>query len=271
MKERLNEHQEAVAHRAIMEKLWTRPLVAAYLERFPSSGGATVLVAEARCGYVPLRWAEQLGEDTRIIALDPSRSMLDQARQRVDEELGRRVFFVPQRVSSLSYADGVFKGAVCMNGVATALQLRAGLEELSRVVEPGGELLVITPTAGCFPQLYDLFEEALHAHDIRDAIDRLHDLKGAFIWESHLYERAMEQGLREVRLERSSWDVAFESGREALMSPMLRETFFSHWLGAIRSSDREPVLRYVADAIDTYFHGRVFICTVEAACLMCRR
>ena len=137
MKVRLNEHQEAVAHKAIMEKLWTEPLVDAYLDEFPAAQGSTVLVAEARCGYIPSKWVHQLGESTRIIALDPSRSMLDQARQRIDEDLQRRIFFVPQRINKLSYADGVFKGAVCLNGVSTRLQLQEGLAELARVVEPG--------------------------------------------------------------------------------------------------------------------------------------
>ena len=70
MKVRLNEHQEAVAHKAIMEKLWTEPLVGAYLSEFPDVQESTALVAEARCGYIPSQWVHQLGESTRIIALD---------------------------------------------------------------------------------------------------------------------------------------------------------------------------------------------------------
>lgn len=271
MKERLNEHHEAMAHKAVMEKLWTRPLVDAYLDDFPAPPSSTVLAAEARCGYVPMRWVEALPEDTRIIALDPSRSMLDQARQRIGEESQRRIFFVPQHINSLSYADGVFKAAVCLNGMTTARQLREGLSELARVVDAGGRLLVITPAADCFPEMYDMFTEALRAHRLEDVSQRLRDLRASFIHPSTLNAEARELGLHDIRIHRSSWKIAFESGREVLMSPLLRETFFSHWIGAIRSADREPVLRYIADAIDTYFHERVFTCTVRAACLSCTR
>ncbi len=271
MTERLDEHQEAMTHREVMEKLWTQPLVNAYLSKFPAPQDSTVLVAEARCGYIPQRWVEILDPGIRIIALDPSRSMLDQARQRIDEETQRRVFFVPQRVNALSYADDVFKAAVCLNGVSTGLQLKDGLSELARVIEPGGQILMATPTAECFPEMYDMFDEALRAHQLDDVAGRLRELRDSFIREETLYQLARELGLHDISIERSIWKVAFDSGRETLMSPILRETFFSNWIGAIRSTDREPVLRYIADAIDTYFHGRVFTCTLHAACLHCTK
>ncbi|MEC9441918.1 MAG: class I SAM-dependent methyltransferase [Myxococcota bacterium] len=271
MKVRLNEHQEAVAHKAIMEKLWTEPLVGAYLDEFPVAKSSTVLVAEARCGYIPSKWVHRLSESTRIIALDPSRSMLDQARQRIDEDLQRRIFFVPQRINKLSYADGVFKGAVCLNGVSTRLQLQEGLSELARVVEPGGKLLLAVPTMESFPEMYDMFDEALRAHKLDDVASRLLDLRETFLRENVLLSTARELGLHDLSIGTASWEVAFDSGRDVLMSPLLHETFFSQWIGAIRSADREYVLRYIADAIDTYFHERTFTTSVQAACLICTR
>lgn len=271
MRERLDEHQEAVAHKVVTEQLWTEPLVNTYLARFPKSDGSTVLVAEARCGYIPSRWVQTLAPETRIIALDPSREMLDLARQRVEEDLQRQIFFVPQSVDAISYADGVFKGAVCMNGLVTLAQLRGGLQELARVVEPSGHLLLAVPTRDCFPEFYDLFDEALRAHGLGDVAQRFHDQRASFIGDVELYQLARELGLHGVEVNLAQWEVGFESGREALSSAIVRETFFSHWLGTIRSSDRDVVLRYVADAIDTYFHGRTFSASVQAACLLATR
>lgn len=133
-----NEHQLAVSHRDVVERLWTKPLYDACVTDLNVPAACSLLVAEARCGYIPERALKQVPEDTRIIALDPSRAMLDLARQRMDESAQRRVFFVPQRVDSLSYAADVFKASICLNGVVTARQAEDALRELTRVTSPGG-------------------------------------------------------------------------------------------------------------------------------------
>ena len=261
------EHQEALAHRAIMEKLWTEPLMRSCVPRLPRPDGATVLVAEARCGWAPMAWAETLPENTRVIALDPSRAMLDQARTRISEEMQRRIFFVPQRVSNLSYADDVFSAALCPHGVITLTQARDALSELSRVTLDGGRVMLAVPTTESFPELDDMFSEALHSHQLEDAALRIDGLKQQFLKQNSLLKLAREVGLHDLEMTRLSWQLAFDSGRELLLSPVLRETFFPHWIGVIRSADREPVLRYVADAVDTYFHERTFNCTVDVLVL----
>lgn len=271
MNDRLDEHQEALAHQMITEKLWSEPLLEASLPSLARPEGSTVLVAEARCGLPALRWSKHLGEATRIIALDPSRTMLDQARQRTEEDLQRRVFFVPQSIESLSYADDVFSSSVCIHGVNTPNMLKAGLKELARVTQRGGQLLLGVPAWDAFPEVFDMFEEALDAQQLHDAAQRLQDCRDTLIHEEHLVSLARELGLHDLKLARHSWRVAFNSGREVVLSPLLRETLFDAWISVIRSSEREPTLRYIADAIDTYFHGRTFETNVEALSLIATR
>lgn len=271
MKDRIAEHQEAAAHKSVIEKLWSAPLIGAFIDRFPVVDGSTVLAAEARCGLVPMRWSSILSEDTRVIALDPSRPMLDVARQRIDEQSQRRIFFVPQRIDSLSYADGVFKAAVCLNGVHVMSEMHQGLQELGRVVEPGGRLVMITPGEQSFKEIRDMLDEALRSLRLDDAAERLAATDASFITAAGLYKRAMELGLHDISIDQCGWTVSFESGREALMSPLVRQMFLPHWLEVIRSSDRELALRYVVDAIDTYYHERTFTCTLTACCLTCAR
>lgn len=272
MSERLDEHQEAIAHQAVMEKLWTAPVLDAALGRLEIAPSATsVLVAEARCGYAPQRWSGQLGEATRIIALDPSRAMLDQARARIDEDLQRRLFFVPQQVNALSYAADVFAGALCVHGLNSATQLRDGLKELARVTQRGGRLMIASPAARCFPELEDLLHEALRAARLDDAAARLIEQRELLVRESSLVVLARELGLHDLDVQHVSWHVSFATGREAVYSPLIRETLMTHWLSVIRSGEREPVLRYLSDAIDTYFYGRQFTCTLHALTLIATR
>lgn len=271
MNDRLDEHQEALAHQMIMEKLWTQPLLDVTMPELATPDGSTVLVAEARCGLPAISWSRYLPESTRIIALDPSRTMLDQARQRIAEDLQRRIFFVPQSIQSLSYADDVFKASVCVHGLNTPAQLRDGLRELSRVTQHGGQLMVAMPTWDCFAEIFDMFDEALQAQQLTDAAQRLQDCRRGLIHEENVVSAAREFGLHDLSLTRHSWDVAFSSGREVVLSPILRETLFDSWISVIRSSEREPSLRYIADAIDTYFHGRTFESTLKLLSLVASR
>ena len=267
MSDTASEHQEAVAHKSVVEPLWTEPVFNACNPAANIPDASSVLVAEARCGYVPIQIVKSLGEDTRIIALDPSRAMLDQARQRISDDVARRVFFVPQRVNSLTYADDVFRAAVCVNGVVTVRQATEAASELSRVTAPGGTVTLAAPLRDAFPEFYDMVDEALRAHHLHDVLGRMHELRASFLTPSRLADIAAEVGLLEVVVDELSWDVEFGSGQELIMSPLIRETFFAHWIGVIRSSDREPVLRYVADAIDMYWHDRRFCCQVRAGCV----
>ena len=261
------EHQAAIAHKAVVESLWTAPLLEACNPCVHIPDAVSVLVAEARCGYVPIAIVDDLPEDTRVIALDPSRAMLDQARQRINDEMARRIFFVPQRVGDLSYADGVFRASICVNGVTTPRQAKEALGELTRVTAPAGSVTLAAPLRSGFAEFYDMLDEALRAHSLNDVLGRMYELRASMLTPTKLVDLATEAGLHEVAVDEVAWDVSFNSGQELIMSPLVRETFFAHWIGIIRSSDREPVLRYVADAIDMYWHDRQFSCRVVAGCL----
>lgn len=267
MSDTANEHQAAVAHKSVVEPLWTEPVFRACRPGTDVTAGVSVLVAESRCGYVPMHMVPDLPEDTRVIALDPSRAMLDQARQRISEEIARRVFFVPQRVSSLSYADDVFRASVCLNGVITVRQARDALGELSRVTAAGGAVTLAAPVKDAFPEFYDMLDEALRAHHLHDVLGRMHELRASFLTASRLASIAEDAGLVDVTVQEISWEVEFKSGQGLLMSPLIRETYFPQWIGVVRSSEREPILRYIADAIDMYWHERPFRCRIVAGCL----
>ncbi len=268
MSDPANEHQSALAHREVVEPLWTAPVYEACgITEQSIDPGVSVLVAESRCGYIPVTWAPTLPEDVRVIALDPSRAMLDQARQRIDEELARRVFFVPQRSDNLTYADDVFRTSLCLNGLTTMRHVREATSELARVTQQGGSVIVATPLRECFSEFYDIFDEALRAHHLHDVLGRLHQLQGSFMTPGRLASVAEDAGLHDPQVHEVSWDVEFESGQHLLMSPLVRETYFPQWIGVVRSSDREPVLRYIADAIDMYWHDRPFVSQMRAGVL----
>ncbi|MGM0558272.1 MAG: class I SAM-dependent methyltransferase [Myxococcota bacterium] len=267
MEESEAENEAVVAHREVVERLWTAPLLDAAGDLLPFPSEATVLIAAARCGRVPLYFDEHLSEDSRIIAVENNRDFLDEARSRAEEAGVDRIFFVGQRPTDLSYADGVFKGVVCLNGLVTSRQVEEATAELARVASDGGRLTVAAPLVSSFDVFYDMLEEALRQHDLNHVRDRVGELRDSLMTSARLLRSAKDNGLVDIEISEFEWEVGFDSGLDFLQSPLLRETFFPHWIGIIRSSERDTVLRYIADAIDTYWHEREFSATVRASVL----
>jgi len=250
------DHKIAQAHREAIEPLWTQPLYDTIADRIPLVTEGTQLVAEARCGYIPLKLRERLDDAIRVIALDPERAMLDDARDRGSEELTEGIFFIPERVDAISYADGVFDASVCFDGLVTARQAEEGIGELARVTVEDGKVAVAAPLGTSFQLFYDMLDEALRAHDLEHRLDRIERLRKTLLSPARLTAIAEEVGLQIEEVLELDWTVTFDRGREFLHSPLVRETFFPHWLGLVSSPKREQVVRYVTDAIDTYFHDR---------------
>lgn len=272
MKEHDNDFEQAKAYKAVVERLWTEPLLKACGDALPRLDGATVLVAEARCGFVPLEIAPRLGENTRVMALDSHGPMLDLARKRAEGRQGEdRIYFVNQRVGNLSYADGVFQAGICLDGIYTGRQADEGLAELARVTAVDGTVIVAAPLATSFAEFYDMLDEALRAQGLGDVCARVDKIQDALISPGRLASVAADAGLTEVSVDQLQWQVGFEGGRDFLHSPLIRETFFPHWIGLVRSSEREPVLRYISDAIDTYWHGEQFVTSLAAGVLVGRK
>lgn len=261
------ENEQVVAHREVVERLWTVPLIDAAGELFPFPAESTVLILSARCGYVPLYFHEHLPDDSRIIAVEHNRDFLDEARERADQAGVERIFFVGQRSTDLSYADDVFKGAVCVDGLITSRQVSESVAEMTRVVSKGGLVAVATPLGTSFPEFYDMLDEALRHLELGHVRERIDELKESLMSSARLLRVARDSRLVGIEINEVEWEVTFESGLDFLHSPLVRETFFPHWIGIIRSSEREAVLRYIADAVDTYWHDRDFSTLVRAAVL----
>lgn len=267
-----NTFEQARAYKSVVEKLWTRPIFEASRQLLPADESATVLVAEARCGFVPIELLDVFGAGTRIIALDGHDSMLDVARKRAESlDTKKRIFFVDQRVDNISYAEGVFRAGICLDGLLTRRHVEQAIGELSRVSAPGATVVLATPLAESFAQFYDILDEALRAHKILDTVaPRIAKLKRTLLTPPRLAALGRAAELESIEVQKLSWEIAFAGGHEFLQSPLIRETFFPQWLGLIPSSDREPILRYVGDAIDTYWHGRSFQTSISAGVLSAR-
>lgn len=127
----------------------------------PALGGEhSVLVAEAREGLTALCVANHLPVLRRMIVAEGDRDALNRARGVFDGNDGPPVFFSHQSLPSLQFADGVFDAAVCVAGVVTTAQLLNAVSELTRLVRPGGSVVVAALGGHAFVLLEEIAREA---------------------------------------------------------------------------------------------------------------
>ena len=82
--------------------------------------------------------------DMQVVGVDLSRPMLEKARQRVAEKRLRNVLgLFEMDAERMAFADGSFDVAVAMYTASVVPDARRLFAEMSRVVRPGGHLIVV--------------------------------------------------------------------------------------------------------------------------------
>src|SRR5262245_63224698 len=95
--------------------------------------------------------------DGRIIAIDPSSPMLDEARRKSGRLSGKRIFFRSEAATpKLAFADDVYDLVVCNAGLDDFDDPEQALREFARVTKAGGRVAVSLPLAGTYGEFYDL-------------------------------------------------------------------------------------------------------------------
>ena len=114
--------------------------------------GDRVLDVATGTGDLALELSERVGEDGEVVACDFSEGMLDLAREKAPA-----VHFEWANALDLPYADGEFDAATVGFGARNFSDLARGLAEMTRVVRPGGRVVVLEITTPQRPPLSSFF------------------------------------------------------------------------------------------------------------------
>lgn len=97
----------------------------------------------------------------QIIGCDISEKMMEVARRKVEERgIADNITFETQDATALTFADNSFEAVTVAFGVRNFEQIERGIEEMYRVLKPGGHLMILeltTPEQFPMKQLYRLY------------------------------------------------------------------------------------------------------------------
>lgn len=128
---------------------------AADLAAVPPDGRA--LDVATGTGDLALELARRLGPGGEVIGTDFSPRMLERARSKAAAVPGERLRFEPANALELPYPDDQFDAATVGFGARNFASLERGLSEMTRVVKPGGRVVVLEITTPTRPPLSHFF------------------------------------------------------------------------------------------------------------------
>jgi len=158
-----------------------------FIEKLREHGAKKVLDVATGTGRLPRAILRQPPFDGRIIALDLSQGMLDEAVRRT-AQFSDRLTFIHQGASQLPFKDNRFDAVTCIEALEFMPHPMHVLDELIRVLRPGGVLLVtnrIGPDARFLPGRAfdpDEFEEILQQRVLEQVKTRTWQVDYSLVW-----------------------------------------------------------------------------------------
>ncbi len=125
-----------------------------------TSGGRALDVATGT-GDLALELAGRVGPDGEVVGSDFSERMLELARAKAAARFAiasrSQLRFEPGNALALPYGDGEFDAATVGFGARNFSDLERGVREMSRVVRPGGHVVILELTTPRRPPLSTFF------------------------------------------------------------------------------------------------------------------
>lgn len=243
-----------------------------FLPRVPTDA-RTLLDVGCGTGHVSFHVLARLGSTARVIAIDMDEGLIDVARTRGWDEIGKRLFFKVESAERLSFGDGVFD-AVVGNLVLPELTDRArALEEMRRVLAPGAELFLTTPLRGTFVEAMDMLREIAVRDEDNALASRVEEAARKDPEPTALAEELRALGMRDVTVHQEEFRISFRSAEEMMQDRLVRIVGLRRWR-EIASDDEELAdqrLREMEEALHTYHAGGPLSLTVRAGCVYGRR
>ena len=125
----------------VYDQAWSRQLAPAQellLRMANLLEGEKVLEQACGSGLVTLRIAEAVGPKGEVLATDLSEEMLEHGRKRVEDVGLENVIFRRMNAEAMDVPAGAFDASLCALGLMYVPDPGAALNEMARVLRPGG-------------------------------------------------------------------------------------------------------------------------------------
>jgi SAM-dependent methyltransferase len=239
------------------------------VEQIVPSEEARVCHLSCRTGYPDRTLLEKL-PSAHVFGCDSSVHAVELARAKARALPG---FVADYRVlegTTTPFPAGAFSHGFTIHPLAAPAERRLLLDELARIVAPGGQALVALPLRGSFAEIADLLREcALKSEltSLTNAVEAAVQLRPT----DELFRRELESvGFEYVEVDVRTRTLRFNSGRQLFEDAATRMMLLPEFRVNLDMPDDGP-FSYVREAIDKYWSDGAFELTVNVGVVSGRR
>jgi SAM-dependent methyltransferase len=233
---------------------------------------ATIAHVACRTGYPDPLVAEKMPTSS-LWGVDGSGPAVDMARAKATLFADVKTSYEVHQGMPTPLAEASFTHAYSLHPIADARGRVALLNELRRVLVPGGQALLALPLRGSFPEINDMVREFALRQDLTalsQAVDAAAASRPTIETISEEFETA---GLSEVDVDVHLIAVSFNDGRAFLEDPIARLMVLPEMrvLLSLEPDVAQKCFDYIHDAVAKYWSEGVFELTVNVGCASGRR
>lgn len=246
--------------------IWTERFCRLLLAELEVPPKSAVLEVGCATGSLTFEVLKRMGDEGRVIALEPTGTLLDIARQKAGALAGKRIFFrtEPAR-EKLAFANDVYDLVVSNLGIASLDDKAFAIKEFARVTKPNGHVHITLPLAETFNEFFDVFREVLVKLDLDDTLARLEQHIASFPSIEQVESWFSAADLREISSGTEPFHLLFNSAREFLYAPVIEYGPLQQWKEIVGKGEAvQEVFWKIKESIESYFHNRAFQITVKA-------
>lgn len=224
-----------------------------------------VLDVNSGTGAYTIEIAERLKGKGEVVGIDPSRERIALGVAKALVQKVENVTFEQGTAALLRFEDEEFDVVIGDASMIQADEIESMLEEMLRVVQLGGQVILKLATRGSFDEFFSIYWEVLMNARLQDetwsALENLINERQTVSEVEAMAERA---GLSGIETFTSKEEFTFDTAKDFVESPMMQDVFLDNWLSVVPESRRKDVLDQMIEIIERERHEAPFDISIKA-------
>lgn len=241
-----------------VETAWTQRFTDFVDKKIKLTDEKNILYINAGTGNHAIALRENLDKDVKFYATGENEDILNIARDKAAAVRASIDF------SMNDFQDESFDAVLADASFVRPLNLESFFTEAVRVTESKGKVILFTPTAGSFGEIFSFLWEIFFKDDLGEHGAKAEKFINELPTVSRLEEIAKAAGLKKVEAQTSNEIFEFKDGAEFVDAPLVADFLLPVWLESLNEKQKVQVRKELAELVDAEDGNLTFRFSVKA-------
>jgi len=227
-------------------------------QHFEFSNDENLLYINAGTGNHVFALREKIDDNTAIFATCEDEETLTIARDKA-AAVNSDVDF-----STIRFEDDAFDTVIADASFVRPSDFRDFIDDTIRVAKIGGQVGILTISAGSFGEVFSLLWEVLFNKDLGEHGAAAEQMISEIPTVTRVKEIAADAGLVNIKTHTANEVFEFDNGQTFVESPLVSHFLMPAWLATLSEEENEKVTKNLAELVDSEDGAMSFRFSVKA-------